>query len=153
MKNTFLFVLCLLVAACQKSGDNPPDEQNEVREKLTAGLWHQSEYWTDDDHDGVFTAHHPELCITDDTWLFRTNGELVVDDGNETCDTGLPPLVLTVAWELIENDTQIKITFDFDPDNPIALMIDSLTETELRAHTLYLTSPGTPTDEKFVFTH
>ncbi len=147
MKKNALLLFCfalLFFNACKKS------DQSEVETKLTTGLWHEIEYWTDDDLDGTF-EQHTESCITDNTWQFQSNGDLVVDEGGETCDPGIPPFAVTAQWELLNNDTQIKITFEFDPQDPTGLAIDALSDTELRAHTIYFDDPNAPSPEKFVF--
>lgn len=141
----FLFAVLIFFHGCKPSRS----DESEVEAKLTDGTWHQTEYWIDNNMDGIFD-HITEPCITDNTWRFESDGDFIWDEGDESCDGGIP-FVSTAHWELLNNDSQIKVTFDFDPEDPIGLAIDEISNNLLLAHTIYFDDPTAPVFEKFEF--
>ena len=117
MKKFFFaaLVLCLALGACQKSGEDDDEQPPTKTEMLTSGSWKITAVDADTLGDGTFEIDVYNLlieaCDKDDFFVFKTNGNLDLDEGPSKCDD-TDPQVSTTSWRLLENETKLEIGGD-----------------------------------------
>lgn len=102
---SFLFILPAF-AACDRSEDSPS-----AAKFLTLGAYTQKEYYLDRNGDGNFVDNLDE-CDKDNTWLFKTDGTVDINEGPVSCDPSFAGAVTTENWVLQNNNTVIAFTID-----------------------------------------
>lgn len=135
MKNVFLLssILFLLLFSCSsKKSDNDPS----VQDLLVSGIWTITLQYEDLDLDGNFDEFG-DACDKDDRWDFGSDGILKFDNGPVLCDPDDDPnLVITINWELSNDEQYLTLKFTFDESR---YFIESIDEHEL---ILFLVEPG-----------
>lgn len=66
-------------------------------------------------------------CDKDDIVIYTADGKGTVDENTNKCDTD--PQISNFTWELLNNETQVKVT---DDDGPATLTIIELTATQAK---------------------
>jgi hypothetical protein len=69
-----------------------------------------------------------EDCVKDDIWDFQNGGILVLSEGATKCDPG-DPASTKGSWQLLENNTKIKID---DSQDTVTYKVDALTDKSMR---------------------
>jgi hypothetical protein len=104
----------LLFAACSKTDDNNPNPgPTNTAALIVDGTWQ----WSDLDFvlnmggtDTLINAwHEVDSCDRDDIMTFTADGNGQIDEMATKCNPA-DPQIETLTWELLNNDTQVKVT-------------------------------------------
>lgn len=112
MKKLFFLIISIIilaVPACSKK-----DKTITKKDLLTSGIWRATAVMSDDDGDGTYETNDFigfEDCYTDNDWIFRTNGELELNEGATKCAPSDPQTFMT-TWQLTNNETTLVINLD-----------------------------------------
>lgn len=126
----------LLFAACSKSEDNPTPGNNTTtpstkskKELVVDGKWKWTEFATVYNKNGkdslVDGWSQIKECDKDDIMTFAADGTGTIDEMANKCDND--PQTKSITWELLNNETQVKVT---DDKGPAMLTIIELTATK-----------------------
>lgn len=78
------------------------------------GPWTVTLNYEDEDLDGAFVEFGDE-CEKDDRWTFLSDHTLRQDYGSILCNPDDDPnLIVSSAWELLNNDEELMIQYGFD---------------------------------------
>ncbi len=114
MKKIFLLTaiwICLFSIGCNKDDDDTAASKKDL---LTAGSWKLTAVVSDDDGDGTYETNDFIYffdCYTDNYYIFKTNGELELNEGATKCDPA-DPQTETANWQLTNNETTLVIEGD-----------------------------------------
>jgi len=101
--------LIFLLAACNKK-----DHTVSKTEMLTTGSWKLTGAESDDDGNGTYETNDYAIfpaCFTDNFYVFKTGGQLVMDEGVSKCDQ-MDPQTETSSWSFVANETELVIDAD-----------------------------------------
>lgn len=108
--------IMLLLFACKKDNDSDPSGGKTKPELLSANAWKLTSSVVnpayDVNGDGVLVtdayASMPS-CSKDDLYLFKTNGDIVYDEGPSKCDPSNPQSYTDGKWKLLNNDAVLDL--------------------------------------------
>ncbi len=137
MKNLLLSATAcaiLLFAACKKDDNTTTTPTTPATSKKTLivdGKWQWSGLavvYNNNGKDSLVDGWSVvKDCDKDDFFTYTADGKGVIDEGSTKCDTD--PQTKNITWELINNDTQVKVT---DDKGPSILTIMELTTTQAK---------------------
>jgi hypothetical protein len=125
-----LAMALILLAGCNKDdGGTTPS----ATDKITKGLWLPRQGGEDLNKNGILESAEQEPmadCEKDDTYEFKADKSLVVNDNAKKCDPGDPGTTV-LTWSLANGDTEINFGV---PGSPIAFnfKIQELTDNLMR---------------------
>ena len=111
MKKIFFLtaiMICIITIGCNK---DDVDTAASKKDLLTAGSWKLTAVVSDDDGDGTYETNdfiNFLDCFTDNYYIFKTNGELEMNEGTTKCDPADPQTDIG-SWELTNNETTLII--------------------------------------------
>ena len=113
MKKTLLTAIwiCIISIGCNKDDDVTAASKKDL---LTAGSWKLTAVVSDDDGDGTYETNdfiNFSGCYTDNYYIFKSNGDLELNEGATKCDPADPQTDLT-SWQLTNNETTLIVNTD-----------------------------------------
>ena len=113
MKKTLLTAIwiCIISIGCNKVDDVTAASKKDL---LTAGSWKLTAVVSDDDGDGTYETNdfiYFSGCYTDNYYIFKSNGDLELNEGATKCDPADPQIDLT-SWQLTNNETTLIVDTD-----------------------------------------
>lgn len=99
----------ILLASCKKDKDD-----SSKTEILTNGSWKITAIMVDEDGNGSYETDEYAImpsCVKDNYLVFKTGGDLELNEGVSKCDVN-DPQTQTTDWSLSQNETRITIDSD-----------------------------------------
>lgn len=138
-------LLFALLPGCKK--DDPPETPPAFDRAKVLGTWIEKESWTYDGLSSTLVLHN-EPCDGDAEYTFSTDGSYRYFDGTP-CDFPFA-LDLPGQWAIIGTAPHIQIKLEGLEDEPIDLMVDAVTDTEMTLHTIWPSDPAAKAEDKIV---
>ncbi len=133
-----IFILFSAFVSCSKD-----EELTENEQLLTFGKWNLSSHavdppltFTDENDETFFVSDLVEFlgeCYADDSWTFKPDKTLVMDEGSLICDDGSVQQV-TGEWYFGEGETSLIVVYN--DGSTSTLFVQQLTAGTLKLNTI-----------------
>jgi hypothetical protein len=127
-----LMTLTTVWTACSKHNSSDNNSNSQVT-LMTQAVWRYDTSGIDLNKDGqIDLADTLATCFKDNTYLFKTDSTVIVDEGATKCDASAPQTA-TYSWS-ISKDNPPVIKTDADPILASGIKVKELTSTKLTVY-------------------
>ena len=125
-----LITLSILWAACSKNSSNNSNSRVTL---MTQAIWKYDTSGIDLNKDGnIDLADTLQACFKDNTYQFKTDSTVIVDEGATKCNS-TDPQTATYSWKISSGNPAI-LTSNADPIFVSGLTVQTLTSTRLTVY-------------------